>query len=459
MAAASAALQPVDVSKPGHYPIRLGSSITSPSKASKPYVNVRYNYKPQSLPSEAPARLRPIKASSNKAIKLEIQDGDWVYEGTAVADVEEQYVLILRENAGKQEAVLEKLWKGYDFNLSSTHDKLEDGVLRQRYPHIGDAEQLAEAHGLPGEDGEEDEPLDPDNPFDYRHHLKAALVAKAKRPTEASQSTTSTPLTQHTRAATTTPVAKPAQKRQNGSNLFTQQQKKRKAPPTSAAAAKESNVGSNGSNKRVKAGHEPYVPPTARGKAETSSTRAKTEAPPEIRVDRKASVREPSFEEESGELIIENGDADSAGGHALLGRQGAMALALSGQFRQGPISLRSAASSPASHIASPAPPRPGGLEDGEEFELGGSSPEESGRTARHKKVDVEEEDQDADVEDLELPSPAAEHRPSVSAATVTSAHVEEEEDDLDAQLAAAMAEEDTGGVVEEPEEEEESEEE
>lgn len=128
-----------------------------------------------------------------------------------------------------------------------------------------------------------------------------------------------------------------------------------------------------------------------------------------MRLDRKASTRRPSVDD-SGELILEN---ETPVTEKPPRAAGAMALALSGQLAQGPISLRSAASSPASRNASPMPPRPDGIESPAEFELGDiSSPEASAKKPRAQSpgdyfsnADEDEEDADADVEDLELPSP------------------------------------------------------
>ncbi|KAK4543170.1 hypothetical protein LTR36_005719 [Oleoguttula mirabilis] len=440
MAAAVSAAQAIDLATTASYPIRLGASITKPADSRRQYTSIRYNHKPQLRGSQEVKAT--ISARTNNETKLRVRQGgaQYGYDGERVS-ASDSYVLVLKGVGKEQEAVLEKVGTSHVYNLVSAPEAGHQ-QLAERYPHTSLDED--EDDSAAGDEDAEEGPADPSNPYDYRHFLKAAVAERARRPNlEAPRSTANTPLVQP-RAATTTPISRPA-KRDGGSVLV--QPKKRKPP---AAAAERPNV------KRAKASQE-APPPTP---ADTSRPRAKTEAPlPKIRVDRKASLRRPSYDD-SGELILENETPVSD--KKLASRQNAMSLALSGQLgHQGPISLRTAANSPASQIASPMPLRPEGPESDAEFEFGGSeSPPDDGydRPGRYAAddddgdADEEDEDEDADVEDLELPSPAAEHKPSVSAATVTAAG---DEDDLDAQLAAAMAEEEDGPVDEEEESEEE----
>ena len=471
--AAVSIAQPIDLTKPANYPIRLGNSILKPSQSSnKRFVIVRYNHKPELRSDDIRAS---VKAGKGGESRLKLGDGrnEYSYDGDSVG-AGDGYVLVLKGEGKSKELMLERLSGSHAFNLISAPKEQDADKLREEYPQISAHEEGEDA--VSGEDEDGEDPLDADNPFDFRHHLKAALAEHAKRPrAEAPRSTTGTPLAQP-RAATTTPMKRPAKGASNG--VFTQQ-KKRKAPTSSTTTSQPS-------SKRAKATQPPIHEPTV--SAPSKQERAKTEAPPKIRMDRKASLRHTSSynnhinaekDDESGELILENETPVSE--KPPTGRS-AMSLALQGQLGNaggGPISLRSAASSPASHVASPAPLRPDGMGededeeieevDGEgdeepsyEFEFGGSSPEEAAHPAQRQDFagdedgDADEEDEDADVEDLELPSPATEHKPSISATTVTGSGMDE--DDLDAQLAAAMAEEEPPPVFDD-EEEEESEEE
>lgn len=415
MAAIAGAFAGVDLSKSRTFDVRLGESVREGD--GNGWVALRYNYLPELGSRDAE---RTITANGKNGLRLKLADGDdeYTYRGLDVGG-QDVYVLIVKGGGADKGAVLEKLSAIHIFNVSSTPDETDAATLKQRYPQLN--AQTAQLPLLQDADDAEDVPPDPANPFDYRHLLKSVAESKAQRPeAEAPRGPAGTPPVQ-ARAATSTTLSRPAKKPASVS-LF--QQKKRKA----TAAAKPD-------AKRVKA--------TADSQPSTSTAPAASKLP-QIRMDRKASIRKPSVDD-SGELIIEDEDEQRSKPHS----RSAMSLALNGQLgSNGPISLRSAASSPAaSYVASPT------TAQREEFELGEESPEKTGRNSEEAD---EEDDDDADVENLELPSPATVHKPSVSAATVTAG----DEDDLDAQLAAALDEEDGGGMGQYvQEEEEESEEE
>ncbi|KAK4569327.1 hypothetical protein LTR86_003089 [Recurvomyces mirabilis] len=433
----------VDFKAPGTYNIRLGSSFGGKAGAPKKYQSVRYNHRP-TLRREEQSTSRISRNSANTASELLLQDGEDEYRYTGKGqEAEDSYVLVIKDG---KDAVLEKLSADWVFNLTSTPKQHDNDVLQEQYPHISLNDEADE--DLFGDQDEDKEtPIDPDNPFDYRHYLKTASEAKS-RPveTEGPRSTLGTP--QHPRPASATPISRPVRRTADSALV---PQKKRKIQTNPAAA---------GSAKRTKVADSPATA-SAKTKPTKTQTSRSNEPPPKIRVDRKASVRQLDDEDDDGELVLENGDSTSKGTS-----RNAMSLALSGQLGEAPISLHSAANTPNSHIAgSPAPIRPDDIEEeeAEEEENGertftfemGSSPEHFGTNPSRNPRGHNDEDDDADVEDLELPSPAAVHKPSISAATVTNAAAGGDEDDLDAQLAAAMAEEEGPGVVEDEEESEE----
>ena len=425
MAVAAARPPTLDLERSAKFPIRLGASITKPTTSSS-YSSVRYNHRRKTGgTAETVCTITPGDDVEHSVLRYEDGNEEDRYEGQH-SRTANNYVLIIRDDGKEKSAVLEKLNHVHAYNLVHSSSGKTD-----EYPQISLHD---DADGLFGDDDLE-EPIDPDNPFDFRHFLKVVVEKAKAKSAQPSRNTANTPLVQPG-PANSTPTARPS-KPTNAALLPT---KKRKAP----VPAEKPSV------KRVKASHE--ADPV------THKDVGKTEAP-KIRMDRKASVRRPSYDDD-GELVLENETPVTA---KLPVPRNAMSLALSGQLGPGPISLRSAASSPASQVASPMANRPGGVEEDEgEFEIGGSSPDETNKPARqvHSRAeeegDADEEDEDADVEDLELPSPAAVHKPSISAATVTSA---DDEDDLDKQLALAMAEQDDGGgtapVVEDEEESEE----
>ncbi|KAI7293496.1 hypothetical protein KC340_g16447, partial [Hortaea werneckii] len=425
MAATTASTQPLDLSKPASFPIRLGNSLTQSPEAVDPYVNLRYNYKPQSFAQDTSARIRSLRSSQNKAVKLDIQDGQWSYDGRPAQDVGDNYILILRGEGSKKEAVLERIHAGYEFNLTSTPNEADSEALRKQYPHLEDAGQATDGDELFGDESNDEEPLDPSNPFDYRHHLNTALADHHNKQHEPPPSSKPTPRAQPTRPASSTPLARPTHKRQASNHLFAQQPKKRK-PPTSDAPTpsqtKESTTKT--STKKPKPDSQQSKSSPTTSSRNTKQPPSTTRKPPEIRLDRQASSVHPpsphghhhheaeeaeedehpspaSDESGDGELILENDEASHSrrhphhtqhqGAKASQGKArnaGAMSLALSGQLGAGeqgagggggPISLRSAASSPASRIDSP-----GGLQtsagkrqlgvrgaEGMEIDLGG----------------------------------------------------------------------------------------
>ncbi|KAK5725723.1 hypothetical protein LTR15_003913 [Elasticomyces elasticus] len=374
--AAAVSAPMMDLKATSTYNIRLGDSTAKGAGSVKQWASVRYNHKPAL--NKPVGVTSSIKSNGDHDCELVLKDDGrrYGYAGTS-EDTGPTYVLVLRGDGEDTEAVLEELSLSHAFNLTSTPEEKDAGKLKDRYAHIV-VEQDDQA-SLLGDGAAAEMPADPSNPFDYRHFIKAATQSKVKQV----ESGTSTPVTH---------------------------QKKRKAPVSALDRADA---------KRVK--------PSDTAASQRAATSKTAEiAPPRIRVDRKASVRKSSYDD-SGELILENDDPPSS---KLPSARSAMAMALNGQLTQsqgGPISLRSAASSPASHMESPAP------DDVDELGDGFVDDDEEGY--------LDEQDEDADVEDLELPSPATVHKPSVSAATVTGG---DDEDDLDAQLAAAMAEEAMG---------------
>ena len=323
------------------YTIRLGASVLKPSSAAdnKYYTSVRYNHKPQLRSSSNVTAT--VKAEKNGETRLRFKDGGNSYgyqrqDGNGTE--EEQYTLVLKGEGKDREAVLEKLNGAHGFNLVSapTGNATE---LARLHPHLGSEKEVDMADELlAGDDEVSDEEADESNPFDYRHFLKAALAEAAKTRKPAAAATT------QTRVRSTAPVYVPPAKRNSLSSARQQPAEKRKP-----AVEKPST-----SNKRTKPNS---IAPTSTAKTPDTTRTRTTTAPnlPKIHLDRKASLRKPSYpsashsyEEDDGELVLENETPTTNGRQ----QKSAMALALSGQFLGtgaggGPISLHSAATSPA----------------------------------------------------------------------------------------------------------------
>lgn len=434
MAATVATLPAIDLKAPSSYPIRLGSSITKPAD-SKTYSAVRYNHKPRRSAQREDSGSIEVAQDGVVRLCLGKDKDEYSYEGKA-AYQEDRFVLLCRGSGKDKELVLERLDGSYGVNLTGTPSDEDASKLAERY-HYLPPEDEADI-GLPGNDDDEGNAPDQSNPFDYRNHLQARRAEAVATGAVTPRSTADTPKLA-AREAGSTPLPPPKKPVASSSSV----EKKRKTQGPLKP-----------SPKRVKAGAEPPAP--------LPSAKSQRKDVPAVRIDRKASIRQPPIDD-SGELILEN---ETPVTEKPPRAAGSMALALSGQLGQGPISLRSAASSPASRNASPAPPRPEGIESPAEFALGESSPETSAKKPRvespgdyFSNAGDDDEDADADVEDLELPSPRQRRK---SVANAGSGGVGADEDyDMERELELALAQDD--GAMAQPtvlnESDEESEEE
>jgi hypothetical protein len=433
MAAAAAA---IDLSAPSSFNLRLGPSISKQNDGHR-YRNVRYNYKPQAAQGATIiSKILPGKQPNASILSLKDGDKEWKYRGQHKED-EDMYVLVI-SGEGKKEAVLERLDSSHAVNLTQSPEDNDEESLARKHPHLTDDEGDNHDDDMFGDqDNADDATPDANNPFDFRHFLKAVEEeSKRKEATpQPTRSTIGTPM--HSTAA---PAARPAKATPAKPTTASAALKKRKTP--SATATKPN-------PKRVKAGEDPPVTKTS---ASSSANKAADSAVPKVRLDRKASVHhtkapkpqveEPDYEDD-GELILENSTADTKQNSNHLS---ATSLAISGAFGNrgsGPISLRSAASSPGVNSPQENNSSAQGRQEGEDFDFGGgSSP--AGEQYEFEFVDDdgddddEEEDNDDDVDNSEVPS-ATQAAPPRSRRGSLAGPVVDEEDDMEAQLALAMA--------------------
>jgi hypothetical protein len=353
--------------------------------------------------------------------------------------------------------VLERLDGRHEFNLTSTPSETDAAKLMERYPQLtaNDSEHDDNGNDLFGDDDAE-APADEDNPFDWRHFLKAELEKPETTnahldATRDNEARVPAPSSRAVNPPTTTAAAKRAEPKVAAA-------KKRKAPATTKKAPNP---------KRVKAGYEP-PPTTSAPKSPAPSSVKKSAAParqiPDIRVeseDEDDEENDADADDDDGELILE-------GDTAAEKPRSSMGLALSGTFsngNRGPISLHSAANSPAGHMAHDTAPTTSNSIEEYTFDLGGSDDDEGAVNnddddgglleveypgADEQEPEAEDEGEaDADVEDLELPSPARSRpppQPTEPSASVSAAAVADEDDDFANQLAEAMMEDDEDEV-------------
>jgi hypothetical protein len=441
MAAAVAQASGVDLKTPASFNVRLGASILKEDEK-KRFRNVRYNHKPRSAQgATATSKLLPGKQANANTLLVKNEGKEWRYTGRHKAG-DDMYVLVLG-GEGNKEVVLEKLNSSHAVNLIQTPQDDDKESLGKKHPYLTDNESDIDDDGIIGDEGEAEE-AEPDanNPFDFRHFLKAVEEAPQREEllSQPSRSTAGTPLQ---RATISKPVPRPAKSTPAAAAV-----KKRKTP---AAAATRPNP------KRVRAGEDP---PTT--KPPTSNPSASKTSVPQVRIDRKASAHQnfaPSIEhasqtsvpdyEDDGELILENSSADDPKQNSS--HLSAMSLALAGGLSNrggGPISLRSAASSPGINSPQINNSASQSKQEGEEFDFGGgSSPaaEQYEFEFVDDDGDDDEDDQDGDVEDLELQSPTVPEpskqpaMPSRSRRGSLAGPVGDDDDDMEAQLALAMA--------------------
>jgi hypothetical protein len=436
MAAAAVTAPAVDLKTPNSFNIRLGASILEENEG-KRYRNVRYNHKPRSAQeATTTSKLLPGKQANASTLLVKDEDKEWKYTGRHTAG-EDIYVLVL-SGEGDKEVTLERLESSHAVNLTQAPDDDDEESLAKKHPYLTDNESDNDDDGMFRGEGEvEDAAPDASNPFDFRHFLKSVEEA-SKREEASSQPSKSTAGTPLQRAAISTPISRPTKSTPAAAAV-----KKRKTP---SAAATRPNP------KRVRAGEDPpnTKPPTSN----PTSSKPSTSTVPQVRIDRKASVHQkstvPSVEQSSqpeepdfsddGELILEN-STDTTNN-----KQSSHHLGLGGLGGRGggPISLRSAASSPGINSPQINATTSESKPENEEFDFGGGSspaPEQY----EFEFVDDDGDDEDGDVEDLQLHSPPAAEPPRQSAMPSRSRRgslagpVGDDDDDMEAQLALAMA--------------------
>ena len=412
--------------------LRLGDSLKPASLAR--YTTVQYNYKPViTQPEDSTTSIVPTPDIETTTLSL--KDGDEEYEYKGKASQEEHTYVLLPDKQGNG-YVLERLSATYTYNLNSSPGEEDATRLAKRYPHISVSSSPAYRRTGNGQEAEDDalqdEP-DPNNPFDFRNYLSGIESPPTGHP---QQSNAGTPLVLQSTSRQATPVTRPARK---AASAFVTQQRKPKSQPQTSDRPREKRE-----NKMPSEGHARDDPSV-----------------PKVRLDRAASIKLPLRKNESGaragveEISLDDTDdlvleGDAPQNSSIYQSKRSLGLALAGQLGGGPISLRSAASSPASRVNSPMPSRPSHLGEDidldEDDDVAMAGDERQERTRRSDDAEEDEEDADAemddDVDDLQLPSPAQTHRPSVSGTLVTA----DDDDDLEQQMLMAMEEDDDEGT-------------
>lgn len=424
---------PIDTSTTAPHTLQLGKTARNGTTAN-PFITVRYNHKPSiKATDDTTTSIVPSSGKGPGISILSLKDGDdeYEYRGRSVPD-DHTYILI-REN-GKDGFVLERLDALHKYNLRTASTQADPLKLAEQYPPLdsdddGSDDKGYSDTGKDGASGNDEEP-DSDNPFDFRHYLDAPP----------SQGLAATPSGTHPQllspgyqaSAQGTPTFRASKKQTSA--VFSQP---RKAKPERAVVDK-TNSGEKAN------GNGPHGKSTNGDIPKVRVDNPRTNAPLKKQHKRKtrADVEDINLDD-SGDLVLEGDMSQKAS--VSYGKR-SLGLALAGQLGDGPKSLRSAANSPGSRITSPMPARSGSYraDDGDIVMGDDSTPHHHQQTRRRPTDDDDDNDDDDadadgdvddDVDDLQLPSPAQVHRPSVSDQVVTAV---DDEDDLEQQMLMAM---------------------
>ena len=174
---------PIDPSKVGKYPISISEELLreeGPRKRRR--VGVQYNYKPKVIAG----RKAIITASGGTGeggkkgrgyeVLIKGDDdgiGDYGYSGCQRSSE----ALVLIYDAEKQSFVLDKIDAEFQFNLTSTPSNKDAASLASQHPQLDTTREpevdrddlFGDAEG--DEEDPNDTPADPSNPYDYRHFL------------------------------------------------------------------------------------------------------------------------------------------------------------------------------------------------------------------------------------------------------------------------------------------------
>ncbi|PNS21810.1 hypothetical protein CAC42_408 [Sphaceloma murrayae] len=442
--------KPLDLRGVGEHRVRIGESVRQPVSGSR-FTSIRYNHKPAvSSDNDIFERIEEADDSGRSALILQEGEDEYDYEGQP-GDSEDTLVLVQDESGDGY--TLELLDTAVVYNLKSAPWEQDAAKLAEHYTILPavDAmrsEQREQAYSKElGDDGP-----DPDDPWDWRHHIDTISPVLAPTQPHTTTSTVNSPALSYTatHAPSTngTPVSRPVRKAVN--------------PMMPNRKTKVRNSGTTQTSDVITSRNLPSK--TTETSVNTSKVPRKVTKPKveDIVLD------DVADDEDDGDLRLDDMPKKNLTNRNLgLGVNAAP-----------PMSLRSAASSPGSRLSSPAPgfsdqrdpPRSHEVDD-DELVLDINN--ESSPASRHRRDDQEIED--GDVEHLHIGSPAR-HRPAPSKrdhpslSNVTrrrsSAHVTgdgegDEDDELEMEMLRAMAEEeddepkDAVAVEEEEESEEE----
>ena len=156
-----------DMSKPGEYPIVLGSSLKGTPDS---LTNIRYNWQPKSGLQDFRSKLTSEHGGYHLAVTAgALGASSFSYEGHTRADREASDSLVLVYDEKRSTFMLERVSNAIDFNLVSGSTQTTDEV--RRHPQLPTDKNHAANRTSKRLD---DDTPDASNPYDFRNFLSEA---------------------------------------------------------------------------------------------------------------------------------------------------------------------------------------------------------------------------------------------------------------------------------------------
>ncbi|KAL8747635.1 MAG: hypothetical protein Q9190_000527 [Brigantiaea leucoxantha] len=197
MASAARELPLVDPTKTARFPVVLGETLSRAGRTSERRHAI--NYKPELLSTQR-ATITPAQRSSDAILDLTITDshgqGQYRYRGTQ----QPSGACALIYNPATQSFLLDRIDSDFNFNLQTTPSNSRRSEVTAQYPQLDTGLSDLDSNDgdltdLFGDDNDTQEP-DPGNPYDYRHFLKRRRTSSPEPPpTLPSRGPTASPLT------------------------------------------------------------------------------------------------------------------------------------------------------------------------------------------------------------------------------------------------------------------------
>jgi RNA polymerase II transcription elongation factor len=284
----------IDPTHQAHYSLQISDNIMSPSAAHDSlYSSVRVNHKPGHSKGRRTTKIRSSGTSATLSITDKEKGASKSYTYSGNQQTTKKYILVF--NPSNSTASLQPVSSTYGFNLTKTPTESSAKKLKSQYPQIHDNLTTDSASSPEFDDVghgsiTDDESPDPGNPFDFRHYVHRAPtrhrspspshLAPPSKPTTARDRSISAPQTPTIPMVPRSPSNRPV--------------------PTIRMDRKASTRDDGGKSGRA-----------ASGKKKTT-TSASTEKAKGRAAGKKGSAKEPEKKKVLSQEFIEDSDSDAA---------------------------------------------------------------------------------------------------------------------------------------------------